>query len=876
MRLHTLHTIAISTALLMLPHVAAAASVEPALEVPPTAPEPSAPKVEPPVLNHFVSATYPAEALAQRLTAQVVLALEIDATGKVVSAVVQEPRGHGFDEAAQKAAMAFEFVPAMKDGRPMASRILYRYDFTLKEEPLAQASPTAPAVPAMATLMGRIDMGDSKEPLGGATVRLTLSNGRVVQTVADAMGRWQVAELAPGPVSVHVEAPGFLPWDGKEKLAGGEQLDLVYRLRPPAEGLEVVVRGERQDREVTRRTIEREQLAVIPGTGGDALRAIETMPGAGRAPAYSGMIISRGSSPNGTQMLVDGLFTPQIYHFGGLTSIIPTEMIEAIDFFPGNFSAKYGRASGGIVDVRLRDMKNDGKYHGLAQIDVIDARLLLQGPVPLLKGWNFLIAGRRSHLDAWLAPLMEKSVGVRTAPVYYDWQGFLETRPTAKSYLRFGVFGSDDRLALVMKDADSADPGFGNSFSSRSGISHAQALYRHEYSEDLSWSLTASIGKDFERFAFGSMMIDLKYRPINLRGDLTYKLRKNLTVRVGPDMVYYHIDANLRTPQPPLEGEPEPGPYSVQPMLTYKDSLNLFGPAGYAEIEWLPTSRLKFLFGNRVDYYNLLHRVNYSPRFNARYDVVQGSKRTTIKVGAGRFYENPQIIELVDIYGSPGIHANRSEHYAIGAEQVFTDNIDLSVEGFYKDLSDWSVPVAKADGSRGYANIGEGKVVGLEVLLRYKPTDRFFGWVAYTLSRSTRTDAPGEAERVFEYDQTHNLSLLASYKLGRGWQLGGRFRYVTGNPYTPCVGGIVQAGAGTYTCRSGDTYSARMPAFHQLDMRVDKTWTFQSWKLTGYLDVQNAYNRSNPMGMSYNYNYTKPKYAGGLPIIPSLGVRGEF
>jgi TonB family protein len=857
---------------LLFSSTASGENADPALVVPTKQTEANV-KLEPPQLVHFVSATYPEEALASRLTAQVVLSLEIDATGKVVSVTVQDPRGHGFDEAAQSAAMAFVFRPAMKGDKAIPSRILYRYDFTLKEDP---PSVDVPQAPVMALLVGRVEIGDSKEPLASATVKLTHPDGHVETLLTDTLGRWQASDVAPGNVHLHIEASGFSPWDGQETLESGERLEVAYRLRPPVEGLEVTVRGERQDREVTKRTIEREQLAVIPGTGGDAIAAVQTMPGVGRAPGFSGMIISRGSGPQGTQLLVDGLFTPQLYHFGGLTSIIPTEMIESIDFYPGNFSAKYGRASGGILDVKLREMQGDGKYHGLAQVDLIDARVLLRGPVPFTKSWNFEIAARRSHLDAWLAPLMESSVGVRTAPVYYDWQGFVETRPTAKSYLRFGVFGSDDRLALVMKDAISSDPGFGNSFSARDGIMHFQAVYRNELSEKTNLSATASVGKDSERMAFGSMLIDEDYVPITMRGEFSHKLRKNLTVRVGPDIVYYHVDANVRATQPPREGQPDPGPYSTQPLLYYKDQVQMFAPAGYVELEWLPTTRLKFLLGNRLDYFNLTDGVSYSPRLNARYDIVQGPLRTTLKAAAGRFTEYPPIIQLVDVFGSPGLKWNPSEHYSVGFEQDFSANVDLSVEGFYKNMSNWSVAVDKPDKTTGYENIGAGTVYGLETLLRWKPTDRFFGWVAYTLSHSTRKDGPKENERLFEYDQTHNLTVLGSYKLGRGWQLGGRFRYVTGNPFTPCTSGILQAAAGTYSCRSGDLYSSRLPAFHQLDVRVDKTWTFSSWKLTSYLDLQNAYNRSNPEGVSYNYNYTKPKYAAGLPIIPSLGLRGEF
>jgi outer membrane receptor protein involved in Fe transport len=84
---------------------------------------------------------------------------------------------------------------------------------------------------------------------------------------------------------------------------------------------------------------------------------------------------------------------PIIYHFGGLSSVVPTEMLEKIDFYPGNFSSEYGRAMGGIVDVGLRSPREDGKYHGVAQLDLIDGRLVVEGPIPFVKNWSAELGG---------------------------------------------------------------------------------------------------------------------------------------------------------------------------------------------------------------------------------------------------------------------------------------------------------------------------------------------------------------------------------------------------------------------------------------------------------------------------------------------------
>ena len=163
------------------------------------------------------------------------------------------------------------------------------------------------------------------------------------------------------------------------------------------------------------------------------------------------------------------------------------------------------------------------------------------------------------------------------------------------------------------------------------------------------------------------------------------------------------------------------------------------------------------------------------------------------------------------------------------------------------------------------------------MFLRYKDDGRFFGWLSYTISRSRRRDLASDPLRLFQFDQTHALTLLGSYRLGGGWQLGARFRLTSGLLYTPSSFGGFDGAAGSQLPADGfPPFGQRLPLFQQLDVRVDRTWAFAGWKLTGYFDLQNAYAAPNPQGISYNYNFTQSKYSVGLPFLPSLGLRGEF
>jgi hypothetical protein len=296
-------------------------------------------------------------------------------------------------------------------------------------------------------------------------------------------------------------------------------------------------------------------------------------------------------------------------------------------------------------------------------------------------------------------------------------------------------------------------------------------------------------------------------------------------------------------------------------------------------LELTPLAGMKLLPSARVDYTGDIKEWRVSPRIATRIDLHPTHPRTTVKGGVGLYYQPPEYQESIRPFGTPSVSSNRSTHTSVGLEQELSRQVDVSVEGFYKRLDQLVVrreAATSTQGGQDFTNEGSGRIYGGELLLRYRNDARFFGWVAYTLSRSERRDSSADAYRLFDFDQTHILTVLGSYKLGRGWEIGGRFRYVTGNPYTPAVAGILDADAGAYAPVNGPRGSARSPAFHRLDVRVEKTWAFEDWKLSAYLDVQNAYNRRNPEGRTSNFNFTRSDILVGLPILPVIGLRGEL
>jgi hypothetical protein len=178
--------------------------------------------------------------------------------------------------------------------------------------------------------------------------------------------------------------------------------------------------------------------------------------------------------------------------------------------------------------------------------------------------------------------------------------------------------------------------------------------------------------------------------------------------------------------------------------------------------------------------------------------------------------------------------------------------------------------------AQALVNGGEGRSYGAQFLLRHELAKGFFGWVAYTILRSERKDAGSDAYRLFDFDQTHVLTALASYDLGKGFDVGVRGRYASGYPRTPVVDSYFDSRSATYQPVLGAKNSIRIPEFVELDVRVAKRFKLQTSSLEIYLDVQNVSNRKNPEEIAYNADYTQRRYIEGLPILPVLGIKWEF
>jgi len=767
------------------------------------------PDVTPPRLVQAVQAVIPdGEPLAEPVA--VTLALSIDETGRVGNATVLESGGERFDHSALEAAQRFVFEPAQRGSIPVSVKIRYLYVFPASAATTATKGTAEPAVSATAE---------------------------------------QLATPEPEPAQETAPATS----------ADAEQFSGVATVEAPA-------------REPTRRTISGEILTEVPGTRGDALRAIEVMPGVGRTSLSNGDPILRGAGQDESQTYLNGVPVPFLYHFGGLTSFFSSRYIESVDLYPGNFSTRYGRVSGGVIDVHTKDPRNDGLHAG-ADLNLIDSSAFVSAGVGPKA--SFAIAARRSNIDLVFSKFVPKDTyQVVAAPVYYDYQALATYHVNADNTLRVIGYGARDSLQLFFSNPNDEDPSLSGAIAATVGFHRLQVELDSKLSDSATQNLSVTAGAlsfdqqigDYEQVVSGG--------ELHSRGEWRFELSPEVSATAGGDFYGQFLSGRYHGPAPDqYEGNPsDSNPNATKSTVsTSVPSLNIVRPGAYVELGLRPAPRILIVPGVRADYYGDIGRSSLDPRLTSRAEI---TRDFTLKSGVGWYTQAPQYWEALAVIGNPRIEPYRALQTSLGFEDRVSARLKFGVEGFYKQLENRIIGTP-GNVAPHFINDGDGRIYGVEVSAEYHPGPNSFFYLAYTLSRSERRDANGPF-RLFDQDEPHVLALTACQALGRGWLVGARFRLISGDPVTAVVGSVYDARSGVYVPEYGPVNGERNPPFQQLDVRVEKAWHIGAGSLSVYLDLLNAYNAKNPEGYQYSFDYTKKQAVSGLGLFPNLGLKGEL
>ena len=840
------------------------------------------PDLQPPQLTQDAKPAYPPALRERGVAGAVVVELTVSDQGSPQDIKVVDSAGPEFDAAALEAAARLRFAPATRAGKAVAVRIRYRFAFAADlDERRGRAGGDgrygrrdAERTPAgFCSLRGRVLEKGTGRPVAGLQLLL---DGGPLDAVTDAQGDYTFGPLTAGPHTLHVAEGDHRAQRIAVQVKQGVTGRADFRVERLHYGLyRATAEAPSPPGEMARRELSAEEIQRIPGTYGDALKVVQNLPGVARPSPFGGEVVVRGSAPSDSLAAVEAVRLPLAYHFGGVYAVFNTDLLEGIDFLPGGLPSMWGRQVGGVLNARLRLPVQDEPLAGYVEVNAFHAGAFLKGS--LGKDLRFTLAARRSWIDALLAAVLpEGALPFTVSPKYWDAQAKLDWLLGPRTSLTALGLASSDQLALVNKDPAGTDTRVIGGIKFSSAFQGLLAILRHDDGEFTS-KTTAGVVWGQVATTVGTLLhFDADALDLTLRQQINWG-RGPVQLRAGLDLLHTPFWANIYAPSGRVSEEGS-GQSSSAPEQTFSfnGSFSFFGPGAWWDAVLKPTPELEIVPGLRLDAFRGVDSdQTLLPRLAVRW---QPRKQWALKAASGFYSQRPQPQEVLSIggLGNPNLQSMRSFDIAVGGE--FTprpaDSVDLQL--FSKSL--WNV-VVQTPGlfpSPPYQNAGQGRVYGAELLARHKMSERWFGWVAYTLLWAERKDQAGQAWRPFDWDQRHILTAVASVQLPDHWELSTRFRLVSGNPTTALASSVYDEKADAYQGNSAAYNADRLPAFHQLDLRVDKRWVFNRWMFNLYLDVQNVYNRRNAEGVVYNYDYSQQMIQGGLPIIPSLGLRVDF
>jgi hypothetical protein len=670
-------------------------------------------------------------------------------------------------------------------------------------------------------------------------------------------------EFPQEPAEISFVKSGFqtssLPWDEVKELSELE----IYLYPALGADDEVIVRGKRRP-SISKKVISSIEAARV-APGGDPGQVTKLLPGVTTRPGRSEVTI-RGSKAADSAYYLDDIKVPFIYHAIGGISVLPASVIDDVEFSAGGFGPEYGDATGGVVVLR-------------SKVEIPEkpvTRFTLNIPLysgiyherPLSETSGILVGVRRSYLDQILPRVLPKDSGLTVIPYFRDYQG-VYTRKTDDGHYKLSLLASADGLkAVAPNDFSEDEEGTANfSLSTYFGAIALERMVRLNGG----WSLTTTPQLVHTDNKFDINDLKFRVRAYYFRVPIEFSKRisseERLYLGIDPEYIPYNVTFYL----PKFDPD--------DPFYDAEEAPRIAGEEKGAQTNLASWVARDFRLGNggvitpgfRAFYLSSTSKASADPRVQYRQNIGGGH---TVKGAVGQYSQYPENAQPSKTIGNPELDFTRAYHYILGIETNWSERWDSDIQVFYKDVH----KVIRSDSETNYNNDGRLESYGFEMFIRRALTERWFGWLAYTYSRTRERLNEQTPWYLGENDQTHVVNLAGSYKLSATWDVGGRFGYHTGNTYTSKLGDAVyNSNLDKYQPRSDNkTNGARLPDYNELSVYSGHDVLFDTWKATIRWGLEYYWFKRQAYGVRNNYDFTKENYFKGIPPIPYLEVRGEF
>jgi hypothetical protein len=737
-----------------------------------------------------------------------------------------------------------------------------------------------------AVLAGRVVDARSGQALGDVLVRVE-GQPVFVETAAD--GAFRLA-VAGGTHTVVAALVGFAEHRSQHTVAPGETRELVIELSEGAGQFEerVTVTGElRGDAAAApgASTLHGRDLQALRGVMlDDPLRAVQALPAATSTDDFYSEFAVRGSPFRALGLAVDGIPSPYLIHTihgvtdGGSIAMVNSEALGSVSLLPGGYPQRTGRRYGAHVDLTTRDGSRES-VRARAGLSGTSAGLLVEGPMANKRG-SWLVSARRSYLDYLLRRIDPDenfgfgfSDGLAKATLDLNSRHQLQVTAVAGRSLF-------DEAAEDLGDNDEAE--------ARSRAWLTSLGWRYTPSARLSiWQRVYATGHGFDNVNASDAPLDRGHdRVAAWRADITVALRDGWIAELGGDLQYLTA-AQFR--QRSFDNAPSAS--VLEDYRASSRSASFYAQTTARGARWAVTP------GVRTDYLRATGRTTVSPWMTGELRLPADIR---LKAGAGQYRQPPSLSYLNGLGGNADLEDERAIHADVTLARSWGGSLTSQLTAYTREeddvlrafdaeprlLPDGAIALGRGDAK--WENRLRGRARGVEALLRRDAPSGVTGWLAYAYSEHRYEDLAAGERFWSDHDQRHTVSAYVNSRLSNRTSLGAKVRYGSNYPITgyvgearnsdtqpPLLGGMRPIFLSVTNQRNG----LRLPPYLRVDVRADRVATVAGRRVTFFVEVANALNRSNERNVPYSVQ--RSGRIGGatdsmLPIVPSAGFVVEF
>lgn len=747
------------------------------------------------------------------------------------------------------------------------------------------------------TITGVVKDKTTQESLVGATVLL---EGTTIGTATDVDGNFKITNIPVKSYNLRVQYVGYQTYILYNiVVTSGNVLNFSLELEPfvtETKEVEVVNRsfGKKLETPLSVQNLTVEEIKSNPGGNFDVSRVVQALPGVGGSTGTGGGvrndIIIRGGAPNENVFYLDGIEIPVINHFstqgssGGPQGILNVSFLQDVSLSSSSFGARYDNALSSVFSFQQKE-GNREKLQGNFRLSGTEISLTGEGPLSKSKNTTFIASVRRSYLQ-----FLFQALDLPIRPNYWDFQYKVSHKINDKTTLNFIGVGAIDEFSFAPTKNSTPTNTYilrsvpiNNQWNYTTGLALKRLINKGFINITLSRN---ELNNRLDRFEDNEVKTE-NTRILGIKSaEIENKFRADINRYVGKwryaagVMAQYVQYTNNGFTRIRNEVKDSAGTV-IQPgvNVNFNDGINFFKFGAFGEASRkLLRNRLNVNVGIRADGNtfttegeNLLNTL--SPRVSLSYQV---TSKFSINATSGMYYKLPNYTVL-GFKDNNGSFANKNSkyiqttHYVAGLEYLPTAASRITVEGFYKQYVNYPVSVRDgislanqgADfgivGNEAINSNGKGRAYGFEVFFQQKLTKDIFATVSYTFVISEFTGANGKY-LPSAWDNRHLISGILGKKFKKGWEMGLKYRFAGGAPYTPfdmAASRVNYLSLGTGVLDYSQLNSQRLASFNQFDFRIDKKINFRKATLDLFFDVQNAFVIANPAYPQYAFKRTE-------------------